>query len=210
MRTTTALSIAAAGYQEPVQGFLSSLLELERHARRIRRMSMQSFVDILASSDSEWASGEELVGHIGDLTHTLDLIRKGIAEASAPEVVPVDGSDTSPFYPFLQNTTLISAAQIAARLGWTRQALKKALAARRVFFVELRGQRLFPSFFTESRYERKQLEAVSKILDDLPGGSKLQFFTMPKTSLSGETPLDALAGGKYSCVRTTAIRFAQR
>lgn len=200
-------SVASVRSQEPVQGFLSSLLELERHARRVRRMSIQNFVDTLAVTDSDLASGDALVRHIGELTHTMDLIRRGIAKASS---APLDGTDEDQSPAVVEGTVLISPTEMASRLGWTRQALSKALAARRVFFVDLRGLRYFPSFFTEPRYQRKHLEAVSKLLGDLPGGAKLQFFTTPKGSLSGKTPLDALADGQYSSVRIAAQGFAQR
>lgn len=207
---TTHLSVASAGAQEPVQNFLSSLLEFERHARRIRRMSMQSFVDTLATTNSDFANGEELVRHIGELTHTMDLIRRGIAKASAVEVTALDGADADQLPAVLEGAALISPREMTERLGWTRQALSKALTAQRVFFVELRGLRYFPSFFTEPRYQRRQLEAVSKLLGALSGGAKLQFFTTPKGSLAGKTPLDALADGQYAAVRIAAQGFAQR
>ena len=67
-----------------------------------------------------------------------------------------------------------------------------------------------PDFFLDSRYERRQLEQVSKALGELPGASKLQFFTTRKASLMEQTPLDALARGQFSRVRTAAQGFAER
>jgi hypothetical protein len=51
---------------------------------------------------------------------------------------------------------------------------------------------------------------VSKALSDLPGGSKLQFFMTPKGSLSGQTPLDAIANGHLAAVRNAARGFVER
>lgn len=104
---------------------------------------------------------------------------------------------------------LLEPAAFTALMGWSRQALSKALAAHRVFFVEHKGARYYPSFFADSRYERRQVEAVTKILGDLPGGAKLQFFLNPKASLSKQTPLQALARGKVAEVKAAAQGFAQ-
>lgn len=75
---------------------------------------------------------------------------------------------------------LLDPTAFAENLGWTRQALSKALAANRIFFVELDGARYYPAFFTDSQYEMRQLEAVTKLLRDLLGGTKLQFFLKGK------------------------------
>jgi hypothetical protein len=85
-----------------------------------------------------------------------------------------------------------------------RQALSKALAARRVFFVEHQGARYYPSFFADPKYERRQIETVSKALGDLPGGAKLAFMTTPKASLAGRTPLEALAVGEVAAAKAAA------
>lgn len=57
-------------------------------------------------------------------------------------------------------------------------------------------------------YQRAQLEAVTKVLGDLPGGAKLQFFLTRKGSLGGATPLEALAQGKLQKVKDVAAAFA--
>lgn len=68
----------------------------------------------------------------------------------------------------------------------------------------------FPRFYIERRYNRRQLESVCKVLGNLPGRSKFQFFTTPKGSLGGRTPLEALAGGDVALVRRAALGFAER
>lgn len=110
----------------------------------------------------------------------------------------------------LSQGELLPSAEYVARRGISRQALSKALAAQRVFYVEVGGQRCVPAFFLDAQLERRQLEAVCKALGELPGPAKLQFFTTPKASLEGLTPLQALAQGLASRVRVAAAGFAQR
>jgi hypothetical protein len=38
----------------------------------------------------------------------------------------------------------------------------------------------FPAFYADKRYDRRHLEAITKLLGDLPDGAKLQFFLNPK------------------------------
>jgi hypothetical protein len=56
----------------------------------------------------------------------------------------------------------------------------------------------------------KALDAVHKILGELPVGSKLMFFFNPKGSLSGRTPLEALLCGQLAKVKATAAAFADQ
>lgn len=104
---------------------------------------------------------------------------------------------------------LLTSPEFIERMHWTRQALSKALSANRVFFIELKGERYYPAFFTDPRHERRHLEAVSKALGDIPGSSKWLFFTSPKGSLSERTPLDALDRGQLAQVKTTATGYSQ-
>lgn len=104
---------------------------------------------------------------------------------------------------------LLPSSQFTHQLGLTRQALSKALASNRVFYVDFKSERYFPAFFTHPEYQRSQLEAVSKALGELPGGAKLQFFLTRRGSLAGETPLAALAKGKLKTVKALAEDFAE-
>jgi len=92
----------------------------------------------------------------------------------------------------------------------SRAGLDRALRSNRIFTVELAGASYVPAFYLEGRYGRRDLGVVSRILGNLPGGSKLQFFTTPKGSLSGRTPLEALADRNLSAVRCTAQGFVER
>ena len=72
------------------------------------------------------------------------------------------------------------------------------------------GQEMYPSFFADTRLDRRYLRAISRTLGDLPSGSKLQFFTSPKGSLGGITPLAALQRGMRAAVMRSAKGFAER
>jgi hypothetical protein len=61
----------------------------------------------------------------------------------------------------------------------------------------------------EPRATAEQIEAVAKVLEDLPDGSKLQFFLSHKGSLGGITPLEALAAGRMEEVLDVAAAFAE-
>ena len=105
---------------------------------------------------------------------------------------------------------LLASTDFIERMHFTKQALSKAISANRMFYVDVKGERRFPAFFAESRYDRKQLERVCQLLGDLPGAAKWQFFVSPKASLGNATPLDALAKGGYAQVRVAAEGFAER
>jgi hypothetical protein len=99
---------------------------------------------------------------------------------------------------------LMDRSDFQAERAITRQALSKAQQERRLFHVEVDGERYFPSFFLDSSYDRTKLEAVSKVLGDLPGATKLHFFLQQRASLAGSTPLEAIASGNYQQVLSAA------
>ena len=105
---------------------------------------------------------------------------------------------------------LVDEREFAARLRWNAQALHVALATNRVFFLEHDGVRYFPAFYASVPYRLRQLKEVTCMLGTLPGGSKWQFFSQPKGSLAGRTPLDALARGDFTTVKKAADGFANR
>ena len=111
---------------------------------------------------------------------------------------------------FLRHGSLISATTFCEKAGLSSQAFEKALLAKRVFAVAFRCEVSIPDFFLDRRYDRRQMATVCKIMGDLLGGSKLQFFTTPKGSIGGQTPLEALADRKFAAVRRTAQGFAER
>jgi hypothetical protein len=105
----------------------------------------------------------------------------------------------------VEEGTLMSRSAFQDERTVTRQALSKAQQEQRLFHVEVEGEKYFPSFFLDSRYDRAKLEAVSKALGDLPGATKLHFFLHKRGSLAGVTPLEAVAGGDYQKVLNAAV-----
>lgn len=53
------------------------------------------------------------------------------------------------------------------------------------------------------------LEQVCKALGDLTASSKWNFFTTPKISLEGKTPLKALANGDFTRVMVAVTGFVE-
>lgn len=106
---------------------------------------------------------------------------------------------------------LLSAAQFQQGLQISRQAISKAIKDNRMFYIDgPSGENLYPAFFTDAKQNRRNLERVCKVLNDLPGASKWQFFTTAKHSLGGRTPIDALAAGDVEKVLTAAAGFVER
>lgn len=125
------------------------------------------------------------------------------------------------FSTLLARGELLDSASYQQRAGITRQALSKAVGARRMFYIEVGNARAYPAFYLDTRLSRAQVEEVSKLLGDLSGGSKWVFFTTPKGSLASapkeagtsgtpRTPLQALRDGDLEKVRQSAIGFAER
>lgn len=110
-----------------------------------------------------------------------------------------------------QSGQLITAEELAARLDVSTQAISKALKAGRLFALEGGGRRLlYPAFYADGKVARRELETVTRALGDIPASSKWQFFTTPKGSLNGTTPLQALQRGDRQVVMTTAAGFVER
>lgn len=106
------------------------------------------------------------------------------------------------------NHKLLSSGEMAARIGVTTQALSAAVRAQRMFVLAgPSGGNFFPAFFADTKYDRPVLAKVSKMLGGLSGGSKWDFFTTPRISLKGRTPLEALAKGNIEEVMAAAAAF---
>lgn len=106
---------------------------------------------------------------------------------------------------------LLTSSEICARLGISRQALSKAVRDRRMFWLDGHsGAQWYPGFFADASTSRRDLEAISLALADLPGAMKWQFFTTPKHSLQAQTPLAAIRHGKVDDVIRTAREVVER
>lgn len=105
---------------------------------------------------------------------------------------------------------LLGEAEFLKRRHWSKRCLATTTSRRRVFFVERDGIRNYPSFLADSHFDFRQVGNACARLGDLPGGSKWQFFATAKGSLSGRTPLQAIADGDFAAVMRSAEGFANR
>jgi hypothetical protein len=199
-RSTTAVAEHPAPKAEPVDDFIASLETLSRSVRRLPAKRLARKLS------AEGASAQvKVLRRLADVARQVEELRLALQSDEIGHTA--EGAKRSADHrlgEMRRAGELLEPAELVARLHWTRQALSKALAARRVFFVEHEGARYYPSFFADPKYERRQIEAVSKALGDLPGGAKLAFMTTPKASLEGRTPLEALAAGEVSAAKAAA------
>ena len=133
-------------------------------------------------------------------------------------------AQVSRFNELLAAGEILLTPEFLDRLKVTRQALSKAVLDNRIFFLEVDGVKGCPAFYADGRYNRGQLEDITRLLGDLSGGSKWVFFTTPKGSLARagrvardgqeegkpRTPLQALADGDIDRVKATATAYAER
>lgn len=105
---------------------------------------------------------------------------------------------------------LLGEAEFRKRRHWSKRHLETATSRRRVFFVERDGIRTYPSFLADPHFDLRQVGNACARLGNLPGGSKWQFFATAKGSLSGRTPLQAIADGDFAAVMRSAEGFANR
>ena len=106
---------------------------------------------------------------------------------------------------------LLEESEFRRRMGWTARKLETELGSGRVFCLKVQQEAPYPAFYVDiDPAGLRSLAAVCKLLGDLPGGSKWQFFTGGKGSLAGSTPLAALREGRLREVKATAEGFAER
>lgn len=111
----------------------------------------------------------------------------------------------------IEQGAFIPAGQLCERLNITRQALSKAKNDKRMFaIIGPSGDAYYPTFFADAKHDRRQLEKVSRALQDLPATSKYFFFTAPRESLGRKSPLDAIANGQIEAVLRSASGFVER
>ncbi len=193
-----------------VDEFVSSVEALVRSVPQVEKLPRKRLLEQLSASHNPTAETHALLRHLGILTRKFEQIRLTLQDKEVQRLADDAAQKSAARHEaMVRDGDLLEPAEFASRLNWTRQALSKALTSQRVFFVELHGSRYFPAFFTDSRYERRHLEAVSKALGMLPGATKLWFMSSPKGSLAGRTPLEALAKGKVGDAVRAAEGFAQ-
>lgn len=106
---------------------------------------------------------------------------------------------------------LLTARQLCECLGFGEEDLQQAVREGRMFWIEgTHGSHWYPSFFVAGTASRCDVEEVTRVLDPLPGEIKWAFFTTPKYSLDGRTPIDALRDQEVARVLRTAAEFVVR
>jgi hypothetical protein len=194
----------------PVDEFVSSVEALVRSVPQVEKLPRKRLLEQLSASSNPAAETHALLRHLGTLTRKFEQIRLTLQDKEVQRLADdAAHKSTAHHEAMVREGALLEPGEFTSRLNWTRQALSKALTSQRVFFVEVHGSRYFPAFFTESRYERRHLETVSKALGTLPGATKLWFMASPKGSLAGLTPLQVLARGKVAEAVRAAEGFAQ-
>lgn len=199
------------------------------HIREFNRKAVRVVNEpAVRGTGAKSVSRQELADALDELERTVKALRVVAAQApstsgrtQAPEAgksaAKRDGGDGARV-PWALDTTaamiergqLVTPLEFQRLMGWaTRQAVWKAADSHRVFYLDHKAERYFPTFYGDPTYDRKQLEAVTQILGELPGGSKLQFFLTRKGSLGGDTPLQALAAGRVAKVKDVAAAFAE-
>lgn len=197
----------ATGRRGPAAGFFSeALTPFEAAAKAVVKLPPKSLLFEI-ERDADVADRGDALKRIDRLERVIGQIRERLQQVPEPAL---DFSEADrKTGEMIRKRELLESAAFAARMGWTRQALSKALAARRVFFIEHQGARYFPALYADKRYDRRHLEAITKLLGDLPGGAKLQFFLNPRGSLGKRTPLQALERGHLADVKAAAEGFVQ-
>lgn len=111
---------------------------------------------------------------------------------------------------------LVNAEAFMASVGVSGEQLESAVAARKLFRVEMDGKRWYPAFYADPSLNRAELEHVCSLLGDVSAAVRWLFFTTPRGSLAPppvgvpRTPLDALRAGAFDQVVKTASAFATR
>ncbi|WP_371881476.1 hypothetical protein [Caballeronia sp. S22] len=105
---------------------------------------------------------------------------------------------------------LLRAEIVCQALSISEKRLRKDVARRRIFNVDVRGTQYYPAFLLANDLNRKHLAKIVRRLGGLDGWSKWGFFTEPNGSLAGFTPLQALMRGEVKQVLRIAAAVVER
>jgi hypothetical protein len=154
--------------------------------------------------------GREFRKHLGTFDSAdspMGSSRAPVRKVALPPIEPFTGKDEG------LDVTKLGAQALAARramvkkkelldtsamteaLGISRQALNKAVTAKRMFSVEVDGTPYYPAFYASPDLDRRELERVTQKLDNLQGWLKLDFLTSPNSALGDIAPIEALKLG---------------
>ncbi|MBN2384615.1 hypothetical protein JXQ70_17210 [bacterium] len=197
--------------EQTIQEILTSLERVAHQTKRFRTISIAELRKQLGVKDKPSDQKKAILERLDLVSCFVDIVQQAFQTENLDQWARENQFKTAKnLERLVSEGILIEAKELMEQLHWTRQALSKARKAKRVFSVEIKGHNFYPSFFSDPRYERKHLEAVSRVLGDLPGTSRLQFMLTPKASLDSLTPLEALAKGKVTEVKVAAEGFVGR
>lgn len=209
----TATPALTAPREASLDGLVNLLSTVEEAAGRVSPMHTRRTKTTKLRRPEDARTAQTAFELIDSVTRKMDAVRRFLEKTTKVEAP--QNKVLSTFDALLANGELLESSLFQDKLGWTRQALSKAVLAHRVFFIEVNGVRAYPTFYVDLRYNRKSVEAVTKLLGELSGGSKWLFFNTPKGSLATaggvpRSPLQALEGGELALVMRTATSYAER
>jgi len=149
--------------------------------------------------------------HLGQLRTRLAEVLPGADVENSAYLDQLAAQEKERRAQMVHKGQLIEAKELASRLGITVQAISQALKARRLFDLDCGGgKRLYPAFYADPESDRATLGEITRLLGDIPASAKWQFFSTPKQSLNGRTPLQALKDGDVAKVQTSVRGFLER
>lgn len=186
-------SAAQAG--EFRKAYASIVQSLPKQTRLTVLGAMREGIDAVVRAESDDATADSGQGQrVGTADFMAGLKRQEQAELQRE----------------INSGELLPGTEMQRRLQISAQALSAALKRKRMFAIKgAAGKYHYPAFFADSAYDRATLERVCQALGDLPGSSKLHFFTSPRYSLDGASPLQALARGRVDAVLDQANAFRE-
>lgn len=106
---------------------------------------------------------------------------------------------------------LVSCERFCKLAGVDAKYIETAIIAQTLFKFEINGEFFYPRFYTEHETQvRLNIEKISGALGNLDAAQKWQFFTRPKHSLGGITPIQAIVGGQFDRAAIAAQGFISR
>jgi hypothetical protein len=195
----------AAGALTQAEGVDIVLDAPDAEVGRILKLKVRRMRELLAGQPAKGKAGHALTEPVAlELPVEPDEVP---GEATAREVFEQKALVAR--RALVQSRQLLSSAHLQEALTLTRQAVSAATRAGRLFTVDVDGQSYFPAFFVNGKVDRSVLEGISKLLGQLPGWTKWDFFTSRRGSLGDISALDALRKGKVAEVTRVAKAFAE-
>lgn len=153
---------------------------------------------------------QKIYENTSQLANRLKQLSNKLAAEESSQLLQDAKQQASEFRKNLISTgKILPSETICQALGVTRQALSKAVTTKRLFALQFRGRNYYPAFFADPAFNRRLLERVCKTLGELDGEKKWEFFTTPKQTLEGATPLETLNTEEIESILKAAENFAE-